>query len=121
MTDIVTRLREGLSDDSPHRWTVTHVHREAADEIEGLRALLAHAQSEARLSDTAGRAAMATVMSLRALLAECANEMEDDLNAAYPHRDQYRDQMRRWERDMDIVRRVRAAISPTPAEETPHG
>ena len=36
--DIVTRLREGRSNGSNHRWTVTNIHREAADEIERLRA-----------------------------------------------------------------------------------
>lgn len=35
--DIVVRLREGRSNGTDLRWTVTQVHREAADEIEQLR------------------------------------------------------------------------------------
>lgn len=37
--DLVTRLREGRSNDSNLQWTVTSVHIEAADEIDRLRAV----------------------------------------------------------------------------------
>lgn len=38
MSDIVERLREGRTDGTALRWAVTDIHREAADEIERLRA-----------------------------------------------------------------------------------
>lgn len=38
MTDIRKRLREGRTDGTDLRWTVTEVHREAADEIDRLLA-----------------------------------------------------------------------------------
>lgn len=37
MTDIVERLRSGTTDGTALTWTVTPIHREAADEIERLR------------------------------------------------------------------------------------
>lgn len=40
MSDIVTRLREGRSTGTALRWTVTDVHREAADEILRLQKLV---------------------------------------------------------------------------------
>jgi hypothetical protein len=36
-TDLVTRLREGRMDGTGLRWSVTDIHREAADEIARLR------------------------------------------------------------------------------------
>jgi hypothetical protein len=37
MTDVVERLREGRTDGTVLRWSVTDIHREAAAEIEWLR------------------------------------------------------------------------------------
>ena len=43
MTDIVDRLRGGITDGTQLRWMVTPIHQEAADEITRLRAAVADA------------------------------------------------------------------------------
>lgn len=46
-SDILNRLRGGKTDGSNHRWTVTPIHLEAADEIELLRIALLSQETEA--------------------------------------------------------------------------
>jgi hypothetical protein len=53
---------------------------------------------------------MSRIQELKALLVEAANELEAQVNRDYPHRDQYSSEMRKWERDMDLVRRIRACL-----------
>ncbi|CAB4157030.1 hypothetical protein UFOVP747_41 [uncultured Caudovirales phage] len=46
-----------------------------------------------------------------ALLVEAADEIQATVTAAYAGTEQYPDQLRRKDRDMDIVRRIRTALS----------
>lgn len=55
MTDIVERLRSGTTDGTALTWTVTPIHREAADEIERLRAGLMKAMQYENKCDETGK------------------------------------------------------------------
>ncbi len=68
---------------------------------------------------TAALAAMTAERdAMRGLLAECADDLESYINAEYPinTRDAYPSVERRYIRDMALVTRVRATLTP----ETPH-
>jgi hypothetical protein len=47
---------------------------------------------------------------MRQLLTEAVDELHATISAAYEGTEHYPDQMRRKDRDMDLVRRIRAAL-----------
>ena len=47
---------------------------------------------------------------MRQLLIEAANELECYINSNWPFRVRYRRQMIGWERDMELVNSIRAAV-----------
>lgn len=56
-------------------------------------------------------AAADRIAELETLLRECADDIAQACHDDHPYRDEYPDQMRRYKRDMDIVYRVRAALT----------
>jgi hypothetical protein len=54
---------------------------------------------------------MKRITELEALLRECADDIAQACHNEHPYRDDYPDEMRRYKRDMDIVYRVRAALT----------
>jgi len=125
MTDIVTRLRryrqavayqEAVDIVSEAAEKIETMRQQADDwkkimvqkdkEIERLRAEAAEghhefvlAQINAGLKEGIGR--------LRALLTEAADELAQQAHDEHPYRDDYPDQMRRYNRDMELVYRIR--------------
>ena len=51
---------------------------------------------------------------LKELLAEARDDIHDEVINRYPFRDTYPDDQRRYERDMNIVNRIDAALKPNP-------
>ncbi|MQB00219.1 MAG: hypothetical protein GEU78_07995 [Actinobacteria bacterium] len=58
--------------------------------------------------------AEAQVKALEGLLQECADDLEDHVKAEWPSREQYPHQMVKFERDMEPVRKARAALAGEP-------
>lgn len=54
---------------------------------------------------------MPRVNELKALLVEASNELKAHIDREYPHRTRYSSEMQKWERDMDLIRRIHACLA----------
>jgi hypothetical protein len=73
------------------------------------------AEKDERLSDGALYGKLADeIERLRALAKELADDLEAEIDAHYAKTKDYPSELRRYERDMDSVRRARAALEPKP-------
>ncbi|NBO21526.1 MAG: hypothetical protein EBU97_06305 [Rhodobacteraceae bacterium] len=71
-------------------------------------------------SQEAGKAAIAAIRAAGwtvvpvALMEQAADELAENNSGAYPHRDLYPEEKRRYERDMELPNAIRAALEVKP-------
>ncbi len=88
-------------------------------EIKTLQERIGRQRHEIGTSNARAESTEKALAEAREALKECADELESYIERAYEGCKQYPDMVRRYERDIEPVRRARAALSPTAAQVEP--
>jgi len=111
MTNIGDQLRALSAEIAPDR-TAEQIMLESADEVERLTtqwdtACAAAEDHHEYVLAQINAGLKEEIERLKALLKEAADELAQHAHDEYPYRDKYPNEMRRYERDMELANRIR--------------